>query len=277
MERQKTLIKLMKTLIVTGIALLFLLPLLWMISGSLKTPLTIFDYPIKWIPESLQWKNYAEVWTSESMPFWRLYFNSTFIVVFSLIGQLLFASLAAYAFAKLDFKGKDLLFMAFLAAMMIPTQATIIPRYMIFRTIGLYDNLWAIILPSWFNATAIFMLRQFYLGIPASLTEAARIDGASHFRIWSQITMPLTKPAMVSLAILGFIASWNEYLSPLIFLIDKKYYTVAQGIRFYFSDEAQEFNITMAAAASAIVPVLVLFFCCQKYFIEGIATSGMKE
>ena len=161
--------------------------------------------------------------------------------------------------------------------MMIPTQATIIPRYMIFRTIGLYDNLWAIILPSWFKATAIFMLRQFYLGIPASLTEAARIDGASHFRIWSQITMPLTKPAMVSLAILGFIASWNEYLSPLIFLIDKKYYTVAQGIRFYFSDEAQEFNITMAAAASAIVPVLVLFFCCQKYFIEGIATSGMKE
>ena len=155
MERQKTLIKLIKTLIVTGIALLFLLPLLWMISGSLKTPLTIFDYPIKWIPESLQWKNYAEVWTSESMPFWRLYFNSTFIVVFSLIGQLLFASLAAYAFAKLDFKGKDLLFMAFLAAMMIPTQATIIPRYMIFRTIGLYDNLWAIILPSWFNATAI--------------------------------------------------------------------------------------------------------------------------
>lgn len=269
--------KIIATIIIACIGILFLLPLVWMISGSLKTPLTIFDYPIKWIPDDPQWKNYVEVWTSELMPFTRLYANSTFIVVVTLVGQLLFASLAAYAFAKLDFAGKDIIFMIFLAAMMIPTQATIIPRFMIFKTVGLYDNLWAVILPHWFNATAIFMLRQTYRGLPDGLVEAAKIDGASHFRIWSQITMPLTKPAMVSLGVLGFISSWNEYLTPLIFLIDKKLYTIALGIRFYFSDEAQEFNITMAAATSAIVPILFIFLFCQKYFIEGIATAGMKE
>lgn len=269
--------KIIATIIIACVGILFLLPLIWMISGSLKTPLTIFDYPIKWIPDDPQWKNYVEVWTSELMPFTRLYANSTFIVVVTLVGQLLFASLAAYAFAKLDFAGKDIIFMIFLAAMMIPTQATIIPRFMIFKTVGLYDNLWAVILPNWFNATAIFMLRQTYMGLPDGLVEAAKIDGASHFRIWSQITMPLTKPAMVSLGVLGFISSWNEYLTPLIFLIDKKLYTIALGIRFYFSDEAQEFNITMAAATSAIVPILFIFLFCQKYFIEGIATAGMKE
>ncbi|WP_298032800.1 carbohydrate ABC transporter permease [uncultured Dysosmobacter sp.] len=275
--RQRRAQKILTTIIVACIGFLFLLPLLWMISGSLKTPLTIFDYPIEWIPNPMHWENYVEVWTSELLPFWRLYGNSTFIVVFSLLGQLLFASLAAYAFAILDFKGKNILFMFFVATMMIPTQATIIPRFMFFKTIGLYNNLWAIILPTWFNATAIFMLRQFYLGLPGSLVESARIDGASHFRIWAQITMPLTKPAMVSLAILGFISSWNEYLSPLIFLIDEKLYTITQGIRFYFADEAQEFNITMAAATSAVIPILIIFFFCQKYFIQGIATSGMKE
>lgn len=269
--------KIIATIIIACVGILFLLPLIWMISGSLKTPLTIFDYPIKWIPDDPQWKNYVDVWTSELMPFTRLYANSTFIVVVTLVGQLLFASLAAYAFAKLDFAGKDIIFMIFLAAMMIPTQATIIPRFMIFKTVGLYDNLWAVILPHWFNATAIFMLRQTYMGLPDGLVEAAKIDGASHFRIWSQITMPLTKPAMVSLGVLGFISSWNEYLTPLIFLIDKKLYTIALGIRFYFADEAQEFNITMAAATSAIVPILFIFLFCQKYFIEGIATAGMKE
>lgn len=269
--------KILTTIIIACVGILFLLPLIWMISGSLKTPLTVFDFPIKWIPDNPQWSNYVEVWTSELMPFTRLYANSTFIVVVTLVGQLLFSSLAAYAFAKLDFKGKDFIFMLLLAAMMIPTQATIIPRFMIFKTVGLYDNLWAVILPHWFNATAIFMLRQTYMGLPDGLVEAAKIDGASHFRIWAQITMPLTKPSMVSLGVLGFISCWNEYLTPLIFLIDKKLYTIALGIRFYFADEAQEFNITMAAATSAIVPILFIFLFCQKYFIEGIATAGMKE
>lgn len=277
MEAKKILPKAIRTLIIGVIAVLFLLPLLWMISASFKAPLEVFEYPIKWIPEIFHFENYVQVWTDEVIPFWRLYGNSLFIVFFNLLGQLLFASLAAYAFAKLDFKGKNVIFIGFLAAMMIPTQATIIPRYMLFRTIGLYDNLWAIIFPTWFDATAIFMLRQFYLGLPDDLVEAARIDGASHARIWGQVMFPLTKPAVVSLAILGFIASWNEYLSPLIFLTDKRLYTVALGIRFYFADEAQEYNITMAAAASAVIPILILFLVCQKYFIEGIATSGMKE
>ena len=159
MEAKKILPKAIRTLIIGVIAVLFLLPLLWMISASFKAPLEVFEYPIKWIPEIFHFENYVQVWTDEVIPFWRLYGNSLFIVFFSLLGQLLFASLACYAFAKLDFKGKNWIFIGFLAAMMIPTQATIIPRYMLFRTIGLYDNLWAIIFPTWFDATAIFMLR----------------------------------------------------------------------------------------------------------------------
>ncbi len=265
------------TLLLALFAFLFLLPLLWMLSASVKQPLEVLSYPIKWIPETLRWENYRKVWTNAQMPFGRCYFNSTFIAVLTLVGQLIFSSLAAYAFAKMKFRGKQFTFLFFLMAMMIPGQVLQIPRFMMFHKIGLYDNLWAIILPGWFNASAIFMLRQFYTGLPQELSDAARIDGAGHLRIWGQILMPLTKSAMISLGILGFTTAWNEYLSPLIFLINKQNYTISQGIRFYLMDEAREYNLTMAASASSILPFLILFVFCQKYFIEGIATSGMKE
>lgn len=268
---------LIKTIIVFCFGITFLLPLLWMISASLKTPLTVFDYPIKWIPDTLNWGSYIKVWGSEQLPFLRMYANSIYLVVFTLIGQMLISSLAAYTFAKLQFKGKNILFLLLLGSMMVPAQVTIIPRWMLFKSLGLYNNLWAIILPSWFNVTAIFLLRQFYMALPNDLVEAAKIDGASHLRIWWQILMPLVKPAIVSLLILGFISTWNEYLAPLIFLPDAKNYTVALGIRAYMTDLDQEWNVIMAAATSAIIPILILFVAMQKHFIEGIATAGMKE
>ena len=160
--------------------------------------------------------------------------------------------------------------------MMVPAQVTIIPRYMLFKTIGLYNSLWAIILPALFGATSIFMLRQFYMGLPNDLMEAAKIDGAGHLRIFLQIMLPLTKAALVSLIILTFISSWNEYMGPLIFLTKKKNYTVSQAIRWYLMDDGQEYNLTMASAASAIVPVGILFIFGQRYFVEGIATAGVK-
>ena len=201
--------------------------------------------------------------------------NTLYIALFSIIGQMFISSLAAYSFAKINFKGKQVVFMLFLSSMMVPSQLTIIPRFMLFKTIGLYNNLWAIILPAFFGATSIFMLRQFYMGLPNDLIEAAKIDGAGHLRIFLRI-MLLTKAALMSLIILAFISSWNEYMAPLIFLVKKELYTVSQNIQWYMLDEFKEHNLTMAAATSAIVPVVILFIVGQKYFVEGIATSGVK-
>lgn len=147
---------------------------------------------------------------------------------------------------------------------------------MLFYEIGLYNNLWSMILPAWFNVTTIFLLRQFYMGLPSDLMEAAKIDGAGHLRIFWQIMMPLTKPAMVSSAVLSFISLWNDYLSALIFLVNKKTYTVAQVVRYWLFDDAQRYELTMASAASTVIPVVIIFIFCQKYFVEGIATSGVK-
>ncbi len=148
---------------------------------------------------------------------------------------------------------------------------------MLFKKIGLYDSLAALILPAWFNVATIFLIRQFYFGLPNDLMEAGKIDGAGYLRIWGQIYLPLTKPALVSAGILGFISTWNAYLPPLIYLVDKSKYTVSLGIRFWLVDDAREYNLVMTAAASAIVPVVILVVFCQKYFVEGIAMAGMKE
>lgn len=273
-ERSKAIIR---TVIIGVIALIFLLPLFWMLSASVKLPADVMTYPVDWIPDEIQWNNYVRIWTDDQAPFTRLYWNSLVVTVISLVGQLLFASMAAYAFAKLQFRGKNLVFMMLLASMMIPTEATIIPQFMLFKTIGLYDSLTAIILPSWFNVTTIFLLRQFYMSLPDSLMEAAKIDGASHLKIWWTIYMPLTKSALVSAGILAFITTWNQYLQPLIMLVSEANYTIPLGIRFWLVDDAREYNMVMAAAASAIIPIIIVVTILQKHIVEGIATSGTKE
>lgn len=273
--RQKVMVG-VRTLFIGILAVLFVIPLVWMICTSLKTIPEVFARDWKWLPEVPQWENYVHVWTNEYAPMARSFLNSFFVAVFSIIGQLSFASIAAYAFAKINFKGKNVVFALFLASMMVPSQVTIIPRFMMFRTIGLYNTLWAIILPNLFGVTAMFMLRQFYMGLPDDLMEAAKIDGAGHFRIFGQIMLPLTKPAVVSMVILTFITSWNEYLSALIFLIDEKKFLVSQIIRWYMEEDSDPTHWIMAASAISLIPTLILFATCQRYFIEGIATSGVK-
>lgn len=269
--------KMIITLLVAILALFFISPLLWMISSSFKQSVDVFEQPFHWIPKIPTLTNYMKVWAGGEVTMLRSYWNTFFIVIVSVTGSLIFASLAAYAFAKIDFKGKNIVFMIFLSSMMIPGQATLIPRFMLFKSIGLYNSLWAIILPGLFNATAIFLLRQFYMGLPTSLIEAAKIDGAGHLRIFWKIMLPLTKPALTSLVILSFISIWNEYLSPLIFLTKEKMYTVSLCIRWWMlSESGSEYGPAMAAATSAIIPIIILFVACQKYFIEGIATSGVK-
>ena len=267
MKKNERAAAIVRTIVVSLIAVLFVVPLVWMVLSSLKTAPEVFARPFHWLPARVQWQNYATVWMNEEASMLRAFANTLYIALFSIIGQMFISSLAAYSFAKINFKGKQVVFMLFLSSMMVPSQLTIIPRFMLFKTIGLYNNLWA---------TSIFMLRQFYMGLPNDLIEAAKIDGAGHLRIFLRIMLPLTKAALMSLIILAFISSWNEYMAPLIFLVKKELYTVSQNIQWYMLDEFKEHNLTMAAATSAIVPVVILFIVGQKYFVEGIATSGVK-
>ncbi len=276
MNKTRTAFRILNTMIIALFSLAFLIPMLWMISSSLKTTPQVFTYPFRWIPENIRWVNYKTVWTSKDLPMLRVFYNSMFITVVSTVGQLIFASMAAYAFARIEFKGKRFIFTMFLASMMIPVQVTIIPRFMMFKTVGLYNSLWALIIPSLFGASTIFFLRQAHLGLPNELVDAAKVDGANHATVFSLIMVPLTIPALVSMAVLSFISTWNEYLAPLIFLTKPKLYTVSQAVRWYMLDEVQRYELTMAAATSSIIPILIIFIFCQKYFIEGIATSGIK-
>lgn len=276
MKKREFYSALVNTLLVSIVAIAFILPLVWMVTSSVKTTQEVFSTNWQWLPKVWRWDNYATVWTDPEVSMLQAFYNTAFITVVSTVVQLCIASLAAYAFAKINFKGKSIVFGLFLTTMMMPTEVTIVPRFMLFKTIGLYNNLWSIILPHFFNATSIFMLRQFYMGLPDDLMEAAKIDGAGHLSIFSRIMMPLTKSALVSLAMLSFIACWNEYMAPTIFLVKKNMYTISQVIRWYMLDDLQRYDLNMAAATSAIVPILILFIFCQKYFVEGIATSGVK-
>lgn len=266
----------LRTVLIGVIALFFTIPLIWMVCTSLKTDPEVFAKDWKWLPNVAQWGNYASVWTNPDAPMARSFVNSFFVVFWSILGQLSFASLAAYAFAKIDFKGKNAVFALFLASMMVPSQVTIIPRFMLFKAVGLYNSLWAIILPNLFGASTMFMLRQFYMGLPDDLVEAAKIDGAGHVRIFAQIMLPLTLAAVVSMFILTFISCWNEYLAPLIFLIDKRKFLVSQVIRWYMDEDSDPTHLIMTASTIALIPTIILFISGQKYFVEGIATSGVK-
>lgn len=277
MKKRDTTKAVIKTVIIALLALIFIMPLIWMISSSLKSQLEVFGGKFHFFGERIHWENYVQVWTDKKAGMFRSYYNTLKIVVISILGQLGISSMAAYAFAKINFKGKNFIFLLFLASMMVPSQVTIIPRFILFKTMHMYNTHWAIILPYFFGATSIFMLRQFYMGLPSALMEAAKIDGAGHFRIYSQVLMPLTKPAMITLMVLTFISAWNEYLSPLIFITKTNLYVVSQSIRWYLMEaDMPQYQLTMAASTSAIVPIFILFVCCQKYFVEGIATSGVK-
>ena len=274
MKKKKRTSKIITTVVIGAFSLIFVLPLIWMISASLKPNYEIFNYPIRWIPLPPMVQNYTNVWTDETMPFGLMYLNSLKIAFFTIIGKLIISAGAAYAFSKMRFPGKNFIFILFLASMMIPAQVTILPRFVLFKELGLYNTHSSLILPALFDVSAIFLLRQFYNAVPIDLSESAVIDGASHFRIWAQIIVPLTKAPMASLAILALVTSWNDYFNPLIFIVSKNKYTVSLGINNYTADVYV--NMGLAASVSAILPILLLYIFCQKYFEQSIASSGIK-
>lgn len=269
--------KITMTIVMLFIGMIMIVPFFWMISASLKTELAVFSYPLQWIPDNIHLNNYVDIWLNETYPFYRFYLNSIIVAIISVIGLLIVSSTAAYAFAKLNFTGKNILFMMFLATLMIPKHVTLIPRFILFDFLNLYDTLWALIFTAMFNVIGIFLLRQFFVGIPKELSDAARIDGSSHFQIYSRIILPLAKPAMLSLVILTFVWSWNDYINPLVFITSKELYTIPLGLQAYLDVDMPKYSIVMAGATSAIIPLLIVFISANRYFISGIVTSGLKE
>lgn len=269
------LLKLLLTVIMLVIAFTMILPFFWMLSTSLKKSIEVFAFPIQWIPETFQWSNYEEIWTG-SKTFWIYYWNSIKVTSITVIGTIIISSAAAYGFARIQFKGRDLVFLIYLATLMVPDQVTLIPRFILFNYLGLYNTHWALILPGVFTAFGIFLLRQFYLTIPQELSEAARMEGANHFTIWTRIAIPLSKPTMVSLIILCFTLNWNEFVNPLVFLTDRELFTVPLGLTNFIDEMGTEYTLMMAAAVSSILPVMVVFVSGQKWFIEGVISSGVK-
>ncbi|MBO0790554.1 MAG: carbohydrate ABC transporter permease, partial [Ktedonobacteraceae bacterium] len=254
-----------------------LFPLAWMLSTSLKLPSNVFSIPIQWIPNPVAWGNYGEA--VHDFPFWTFLGNTLFYCVSDTIIVVVSSAISAYAFARLRWRGRNVVFVLMLATMMIPFPVTMIPTYLIFKGLGWLNSFKPLILP---DLTAspfyVFLLRQFFLSIPTELSEAAFVDGASHWRVFWQIILPLAKPALLVVAIFTFTADWNNFLGPLIYLNDQSKYTLALGLQWFQGSQwhGAHYELMMAAAMLMTLPMVVLFFVAQKYFVQGITMTGSK-
>nr|WP_240546250.1 carbohydrate ABC transporter permease [Paenibacillus artemisiicola] len=256
------------------VCVITVLPFVWMLSGSLKNQATIFQHSMQLIPAKPLWSNYSDVW--KKIPFGTFYWNTIKISVLSTAGSLISASLAAYAFAKLKFPGSNKLFMLYLATMMIPGQAIMIPQFRILNNLHLVNTHWALILLHLFSPYGVFLLRQFFVQLPHDLNESARIDGCSEFGIFFRIVLPLAKPALVTLGIFSLLGSWNDFLQPLIYLSKEKLYTIQMGIRYFQQVNGADYPLILAATTMSLVPIILIYLFAQRYFIEGIAVTGTK-
>ena len=256
------------------IAVIMVVPFLWMLSTSLKTQYDAVKIPPVWIPDPPRWENYVKLFTEQ--PMFQFMLNTIKIVFFVVLGQLFFSSLAAYSFARISFKGRNVVFFFYIATLMVPGQVTMIPTYLMFAKAGLTDNHLALILPAFFSAFGVFLLRQFFMSLPRELEEAAEIDGCNPFMTYWRIMLPLVVPAMLTLGVFTLMNTWNDYMGPLIYLSSPEKYTMTLGIAYFKGVYTTQWNLVMAGSIVSVVPILIAYLCAQKYFIEGIAFSGVK-
>lgn len=255
-------------------AIVALLPFFWMLSTSLKNIQDIGNIPPNWIPNPLVIQNYADVWSE--LPFLNFFWNSTYITLTTVVGQLLICSLSAYAFARLEFRGRDKLFYLYLATMMIPGQVTLIPAFVLMRWLGWIDTPLALIVPGLSSAFGTFLLRQFFLTIPRELEDAAKIDGVGLFGIYWRIILPLSKPALATLAVFTFLGSWNDFLWPFVVINTPENMTLPVGLSFLQQNYTTQWPQLMAGSTMSLVPVIIVFLLAQRYFVEGITLTGLK-
>ena len=256
------------------LSITILLPFLWMVSSSLKTSQEVFSVPMKWLPENPVWKNFQEIWTK--IPLLLFFKNSFKLAIIITVLQVLTSSFAAYPFAKMHFPGKDLIFLCYIATIAVPWQVYMVPQFIMIREMQLADTHLSLILMQAFTAFGVFLMRQSYLSIPNELSEAARIDGLSEFGIYRKIMLPLSKSAIATLIIFSFVNVWNDYMGPMIYLNSTELKTIQLGLRMFITQYSADYNLIMAAALISLIPVGVLFLSMQRFFIEGVATSGLK-
>lgn len=263
-------------------SIIFLFPFVWTILSSLKSASELVRFPPTWFPAVPQPQNYAKVF--EIVPWGRWMWNTTYVAALSTIGAVLSSALVGYSFARFRYPGRNIIFLITLSTMMLPVEVTLIPLYLLFSKLGWMDTYYPLVVPSFFGGSAflIFLMRQFFMSIPLDLDEAARIDGASHLRIFWQILMPLSVPALATGGVLTFMGQWNAFLHPFLFLNTKVKYTLAVGIRYFqatvgFADDVEpKYHLLMAASIMMTVPIIVLFFVAQRYLVRGIVMSGIK-
>ena len=252
-----------------------LLPFAWMISTSLKPLSEVFSTSLRLIPRKPEWRNYIKIWSE--LPFGRYYINSFIVSIASTVVQLSLGSMAAFAFARLRWPGRDKLFVVYLAAMMIPGQVTMIPNFLIVRALGGFDKYWGLVLPQSFGVFGVFLLRQFFKAIPSSLEEAATIDGASPWKIYASIILPLSKNGLAALGVFAFMFSWNNFLWPLVITSKNSMFTLPIGLLSFQGQYSTDFPMMMAAACLSMLPVLALYAVAQRHFIEGVALTGLAN
>ena len=256
------------------LAVLMLLPFFWMLSASLKLDKDVFSFPIQWIPAEPQWINYAKIWTQ--IPFLTFFRNTLKLTIIITALQLFTSSFAGYAFAKLEFKGRDIIFLAYIASIAIPWQSYMVPQFIMMRKLDLVDTHLALILLQAFSAFGVFLMRQFFVSIPNDIIDAARIDGLSEYGIYFRIMLPLSKPALATLTIFTAVFVWNDFMGPLIYLNTQSLKTIQLGLRMFILQYSADYALIMAASLVSVIPVVILFLAFQRFFVEGIASTGVK-
>ncbi|HHY81713.1 MAG TPA: carbohydrate ABC transporter permease [Clostridiales bacterium] len=258
-------------------SLICLLPLYWLIRSSLMDMGQIFTMPPIWIPNPVCWGNYKDALTI--LPFHKYFLNTIFITTFNVIGTLITSSLCAFGFSRINWKGRNVLFTCVISSMMLPYAVTLIPTFIGWQKLGAYGTYLPLMVPAWFGGGAfnIFLLRQFFMSIPKDLDEATIVDGGGYFRIWSQIILPLSRPALIVVGLFTFLNNWNDFMAPLIYLDNERNYTLALGLQLFKGMYNAQWHLMMAASTVVLLPALAIFVIGQRYFIEGIALTGMKS
>lgn len=262
-------------LIMIGLSAIFMIPFVWLVSTSLKEQGQVFAYPPVWIPNPVMWSNYPEALRRAPLLLWLG--NTTFITAMAIVGNVVTSSMVAFGFARLRFPGRNALFVLLLSTMMLPEVVTLIPRFIMFRTIGWTDTFWPLVLPAFFGGGAynVFLVRQFYMTIPTDFDEAARLDGASNWMIWRRVLVPLSTPVLIAVSIFSFVYHWNDFIHPLIYLFSEEKKTLALGLRGFINPMDASWHISMAASMFLVIPIVTIFFFGQRFFIRGVVMSGI--
>ncbi|WP_395547353.1 MULTISPECIES: carbohydrate ABC transporter permease [unclassified Lacrimispora] len=276
MKSKKKSIKIALTVFILLIGLASNFPFLFMISSSFKVSGEVMKFPWHLIPDNPTMMNFKALFINGIYNFQKWYFNTVVMTALTIAIKIFFVSFTAYGFARIKFRGKDAIFLVLLSAMMIPGDIMIIPRYMIFKNLHILDSMWALILPSCVDVYFVFLLRQSFISIPDSISEAAKIDGCSHLKIYWKIIFPLAKPAIATMALFSFTWSWNDYMGPYLYISTMDKQMLSVGVKLFSSGLIQDYGAQMAAATVVLLPILVAFLFCQKFFIEGVASSGVK-